>query len=126
MKHNKKDKATNLKVDRLFLRARYLRAKGFPKAKWIEFCEIMLEAGYTVHLYEARKTYSKYITISLRNIRPFKVRFSNHKPINSRELSGDCDYFVGHTNLRITNTDGAIYATAKYFQLKTLCNQELH
>jgi len=125
-KRHPKDKATNLKVDRMFLRARQLRAKGFPKAKWIEFCEICLEAGYTVHLYEARKTYSKYITVSLDDIRPFKVRFSNHKPIHSRELNGDCDYFVGHTNLRVTNTDGALAATAKYFQLKLLCNKEIH
>ena len=108
-------KATNLTVTRTFLRARQLRAKGFPKAKWIEFCEICLDSGFTVSLYEARKTYSKYVSV-LKDGRSFKVRFSNHAPIKSREVNGDCDFFVGHTHLGVTNTEAAIKAVALHFQ----------
>jgi hypothetical protein len=45
----------------------------------------------------------------------FKVRFSNHKPIHARELRGDCDFFVGHTNLTVTHTAQAIHTVRNHF-----------
>lgn len=109
-------KANNQIVTKTFLKDRINRAakKGFGKAKWIEFCEICMDSGFVVRLYEARKTYSKYITIEKEG-KAFKVRFSNHKPIEARELRGDCDFFVGITNTGVRTTDHAIKATAKFF-----------
>lgn len=87
---------------------------GYPKAKWIEFSEILLKEDYELYIYEARKTFSKYITV-MKDDKKFKVRFSNHKPIAHRELSNDCDFFVGVTNLKVTNTNMALKAVMEFF-----------
>lgn len=107
-------KAKNRRIDQFYLdgRSEGLATAGFPKSKWIGFCETMLDRGYEVFLYEAKKTVSKYVTV----VNPysghrFKVRFSNHKPIKERERNNDCDFFVGRTNFRVTTTADAIKAT---------------
>ena len=112
--HVQSDKATNLPVTPSFLVARVERAaeKGFDKAKWVIFCETMMQHGLRLSLYEARKTFSKYVTVhNPANGKYFKVRFSNHRPIKAREEAGDCDFFVGVTNLTTTTTTQAIAAT---------------
>lgn len=78
-------------------------ANGYGKAKWIEFCETLMADGFACYLYEARQTFSKYVTVSNGRVE-VKVRFSNHRPIKDRELAGDCDFFVGitHTGTRTT------------------------
>lgn len=120
-KRNKIRKATNdtVTVPMLVKRTDILKNADYDKTKWIGFCETMLDRGYTLTLYEARQTFSKYITVSLPEHKPFKVRFSNHKPIAHRELNGDCDFFVGVTNLRVTNTAQAIEAVEKHFNQPT-------
>lgn len=107
-------------VSRDFLKARVDRAaaSGYGKAQWIIFCETMLDAGYNVYLYEARQTFSKYVSVH-KDGKRFKVRFSNHKPIKRREMKGDCDFFVGVTNLNVTTTKDAIAAVEKHFALET-------
>lgn len=104
-------KARNDLIDHDFLyrRASNAIAKGYPKAKWVVFCEAMLKRGVTLTLYEAKHTFSKYITVH-NGPKQFKVRFSNHKPIYEREAKGDCDFFVGHSNFGITNTNDALRA----------------
>jgi len=103
-------KATDLLVTYRFLedRAAYLKANDWPVSKWILFARDLLEAGYTVHLYEARNTVSKYLTIIEKTTgkEPVKVRFSNHKPGQAREAQGDCDFYVGQVN------DGPYQTTA--------------
>ena len=106
-------KATNRLIDHKFLSSRV--SSEFGKQKWIIFCETMMHYGFTLRLYEARKTYSKYVTV-LDAGKEFKVRFSNHRPIYRREVNGDCDFFVGRTNLGVTTTGDAIEATLKHFQ----------
>jgi len=110
-------KATDLLVTQQFLNARVCQAKegGFPKAKWIEFCETMAADGFRCWLYEARQTYSKYITVS-NGTTDVKIRFSNHKPDKSRELNGDCDFFVGKTHTGTRTTRDAIdFVRSKLF-----------
>ena len=104
-------------VTTALLEARVTRAasNGYPKAKWIEFCEMMIERGFTVTLYEARQTFSKYVTVAGVGAAPFKLRFSNHKPIRGRELDGDCDVFVGITHTGTRTTADAIAATLRHF-----------
>lgn len=104
-------KATNQKIARDFLEKRVQGciAKGYQKQKWVEFCEAMMERGYTLTLYEARRTVSKYITVH-NGDHKFKVRFSNHKPIRDRKANGDCDFFVGKTHLNWSTTAQAIAA----------------
>jgi hypothetical protein len=104
-------KATNMRVTRQFLAQRTAKAErqGYPKYKWIEFCEAMLDLGYDLHLYEARTTFSKYITVS-KNWKSFKVRFSNHRPAKERQENGDCDFFVGVSHGLVTTTAMAIEA----------------
>lgn len=91
-------------------------ALGFPKQKWVKFCEILLSEGYELSLYEARRTVSKYVTVGRKGAKPFKVRFSNHRPIAQREDAGDCDFFVGVTNRTVTTTTQALAAVRAHFK----------
>lgn len=102
-------KATDLEVTLEFLESRV--NPNYPKAKWITFCETLMESGLdlTLTLYEARRTVSKYISVHYKN-KEYKVRFSNHRPIAHRELLNDCDFFVGVTNFKVTRTENAIQA----------------
>lgn len=106
------------KVDRLvdehFLKFRVGDGR-YGVSMWILFCREMLKRGYKVRLKEAKNTVSKYITVYGINDDYFLVRFSNHKPIKSREANEDCDFFVGVTNFKVTNTGQAIEATLKHF-----------
>ena len=99
----------------LNLRVKQIEAMGYTKQKWIMFCESMLEHGFELSLYEARKTLSKYITVRKKN-KSYKVRFSNHKPIKQREMAADCDFFVGVTHTGWRTTDDAIKATLEFFK----------
>lgn len=116
-------KATNVRVTPEFLeeRAGEHLVKGYQPAKWIGFCKVMMGKGFYVKLYEARHTLSKYITVidPKDSRRQFKVRFSNHKPNKGKEVEGDCDFFVGVTNLGVTTTEMAITATNQFFESKT-------
>lgn len=109
-------KASNLKVTYEFLnkRSEDSTSKGFQKQKWIQFCETVMDRGFRVELYEARRTFSKYVTV-IGFDKEFKVRFSNHKPIAERELKGDCDFFVGVTHTGWRTTDDALKALTEYF-----------
>lgn len=109
-------KASNERVTLPFLqeRARRAIALGYQKQRWIEFCETLLADGFSITLYEARRTVSKYVTVS-RGDRSFKVRFSNHRPIKSREAAADCDFFVGVCNAVTTNTTQALAAVREFF-----------
>lgn len=89
-------------------RVMYLAAAGYGKTKWITFCERMMQEGFSCYLYEARQTFSKYITVTDHKNISVKVRFSDHKPIYQRELKGDCDFFVGVTHTGVRTTDDAI------------------
>lgn len=111
-------KATNLKLTAAYLHKRAMRMEGmgYEIPKWIGFCRELLKLGFAVYLYEARRTVSKYITVTCADMRPFKVRFSNHRPIRHRELEGDCDFFVGVTNLGVTNTEMAMQAVLMHFE----------
>lgn len=91
-------------------------SKKYGKQKWIIFAEELLNSGFEVQLYEARKTFSKYLTVK-RGDRQYKVRFSNHKPIFRRELNKDCDFFVGVTNFEVTTTKQALQAVYEYFNM---------
>jgi hypothetical protein len=111
-------KADNMKITKEYLekRAKFSTNLGYTKQKWIEFCEVLLSEGYSLTLYEAKQTYSKYITVhNKHHTKAFKVRFSNHKPIEAKELAGSCDFFVGVTNLTVTNTNMALDAVRKHF-----------
>lgn len=119
-KKYRKYKATDELVTKELLEDRFNQAfdAGFDeKAKWIVFCEMLLEKNYVMYLYEAKETFSKYITVTrLDSEKRFKVRFSNHKPNKGRELNGDCDFFVGVTHTGIRTTEMAIKAVKEYFK----------
>lgn len=118
-------RATDLEVTEQFLKERVQHSAraGFPKAKWIEFCEEMLKEGFQVTLYEARKTVSKYITVGCGG-RYFVVRFSNHWPARSREDEGSCDFFVGKNNNSITSTWQAIWAVRDHMKSPRMTENE--
>lgn len=92
-------------------------SKKYGKQKWIIFAEELLHKGFKISLYEARRTFSKYLTVE-KDGKYFKVRFSNHKPIKERELNNDCDFFVGVTNFKVTTTEDALDAVYKFFKEK--------
>jgi hypothetical protein len=109
-------KAKNVKVTREFLNQRHEwnSARGYPKSRWIAFCETLIAAGFHVSLYEAKETLSKYVTISDGDSK-YLVRFSNHRPNKRRELAGDCDFFVGVTHTGVRTTDDALEAVSRHF-----------
>lgn len=75
-----------------------------------------MNKGFKVSLYEARRTFSKYLTVE-RDEKKFKVRFSNHKPIKEREENNDCDFFVGVTNYKVTTTEDALKSVYTFFKV---------
>lgn len=107
----------NIKIDQDILNERAQRSikAGYPKQKWIEFCETLLAEGYVLSLYEAKYTASKYITIK-KGKKSFKVRFSNHRPNWQKEQMNDCDFFVGVSNNTVTTTVQALEAVHKYME----------
>lgn len=111
-------KADNIQVTFEYLNEREqgLKKAGYPKPKWILFCEVMLQNGLELKLYEARQTVSKYITV-IKDDKEFLVRFSNHAPGYVRERNGDCDFFVGRNHNSTTTTGQAILATKGFFGL---------
>lgn len=116
MKTNTKKKPRKSR-QHIFVTNKFLATKVYKKnkQKWIVYCEYFLALGYPITMYEALKTVSKYITVYCGNL-TFKVRFSDHKPIPSKEARADCDFFVGRTNFTVTNTSEAIIATLDYFK----------
>jgi hypothetical protein len=109
-------KATNIKVTTKFLndRAGIAIERGFAKQKWVLFCEALISEGFALYLYEARATWSKYITVK-KGERAFRVRFSNHKPTARKERLRDCDFYVGITNTGTRTTDDALAAVRAHF-----------
>ena len=106
-----------MKIKNQKITAELLKSKvsaKYGKAKWILFCEVLLQKGYSLYLYEANRTFSKYITI-VRNGRRFKVRFSNHKPSFTKQIEEDSDFYVGVTHTGVTTTEDALKAVEEYF-----------
>lgn len=92
---------------------------GYTPAKWIGFCQTLLDLGFDVGLYEAQTTVSKYIYVSWPGRkRVFKIRFSNHKPNYHKEMTHNCDFFVGISNTQTTTTNDALLAVMKVFGLE--------
>lgn len=112
MKRPKKARNKTVNNDFLNSRKKYSNNLGYETPKWILFCDIMRNRGFEVSIYEAQRTVSKYVTVKSES-KKFKVRFSNHKPIKNREINGDCDFFVGRTNLGISTTAQAVLATLR-------------
>lgn len=106
-------KATNWKISQKFLNFKKPKNPDFIIPKWIYFCEAILNQGLSASLYEARKTSSKYITVFFQD-QQFKVRFSNHKPIKTRENRKDCDFFVGVNHNSVSTTEDALKAVLKW------------
>ena len=102
---NKKD----LTIEYLETRITNVRNAGYPVSRWLIFSRDLIARGFTVRLYEAKATVSKYLTISRPETgrKPCVIRFSNHKPAKHREERGDCDFFVGRTNFTVTTTEDA-------------------
>lgn len=75
--------------------------KQYSTPKYLQFMRSMSEDGWDVRLYVAKV--SKYVFVSKGAILA-KVRFSNHKPIRSREETQDCDYYVGVSNTNVMTT----------------------
>jgi hypothetical protein len=82
---------------------------GYTPAKWIGFCQTLLDLGLEVGLYEAQTTVSKYIYVSRPGrSRVLKIRFSDHRPNYQKEVNNNCDFFVGVSHQRVTTTNDAL------------------
>lgn len=93
-------KATNWTISQKLLDYKTPKKEEFTKPKWVQFCEHFINyPGFVLKLYEARKNFSKYVTIHYQG-QEFKVRFSIHKPIKNRERNQDCNFFVGLITLK--------------------------
>lgn len=110
-------KANYDKVTQRFLENRVMSAlkMGYEKQKWIMFCEhILSTTKLEIYLYEARKTFSKYLSVT-DGKRVFKVRFSNHKPNPVKEENKDCDFFVGRNHNSTATWIDAVNVTKLFF-----------
>jgi len=107
--------APELTKEGLAKKKKKYQASKYNLAKWLNFCEVMHSNGFKTYVYEAKRTVSKYIYV-VKEKKRFKVRFSNHKPSKKSEFIMDCDFFVGVTRRRTTNTTDAIFATLKFFR----------
>lgn len=113
-----KSKSIPVNRNEIKMRTNMSERFGYPKPKYLEFCEELLEKGFEIRMYEAQKTVSKYIYI-IKGEHCYKVRFSNHKPNFKKESDKDCDFFVGVTNYTVTTTKQALEAVYKYFGLRS-------
>ena len=100
-------------------------SEKYGKAKWIMFAEELLKKGFRVSLYEARRTFSKYLTVE-KDGEKFKVRFSNHKPNKEREEHCDCDFFVGVSNYKVTTTEDAFNAVYPFYAYSAITAPHPH
>lgn len=76
--------------------------RTYATPKYLEFCRIMAENGWSVRIYTARV--SKYVFVTSKTA-TYKIRFSNHKPIYQKELENDCDYYVGISHTNVVKTE---------------------
>lgn len=83
------------------------KADGWPVPKWLQFCEAMLHDGWTVRVYRAQTTISKYVHIT-KGRKRLKVRFSNHRASWRTEAVGDSDIYVGVGNRGTITTEQVI------------------
>jgi len=81
--------------------------KKYPTPKYLIFIRTLIELGWEVKVYEVRV--SKYVFVSKGGLL-FKIRFSNHKPIYSKELEEDCDFYVGVSHKQVSTTEQIIKA----------------
>jgi len=113
-KNAKKFRGDETSLPKLIVRETYILNKGFSTPKWIEFSRLMLMNEYRVWVYEAARTYSKYISVlNPYNGKKYRVRFSNHKSNEVRENENNCDFFVGRNHNSVSTTADAIGATRK-------------
>ena len=82
------------------------------------FFAYFLDKGFSIHLYEAKETVSKYVTLEY-GLLKYTVRFSNHRPNFQREARGDCDFFVGVTHFGVTTARQAAKAALKFFGMSS-------
>jgi hypothetical protein len=86
----------------------YPKTRGYKAPKYLLFIKTLLEAGWSVRLYEGGKRgVSKYIFVK-KNEHIYKIRFSNHLPIKSKEENGDCDFYVGVSHHQTSTTEDII------------------
>lgn len=104
--------------EQLYRRARNTQKAGYKTPKWIEFCIDCMDLGLTVRVYEAQSTRSKYVYLTDGD-RTFKVRFSNHPPNETKQITADSDFYVGVSNKLVTTTADALAATRAFFGLNT-------
>lgn len=83
----------------------------YPTPKYLIFIRDMILRGWAVKIYKARV--SKYVFVS-RGEHLFKIRFSNHKPLVSREDEKDCDFYVGISNRQVSTTEQIMAKLKEY------------
>jgi hypothetical protein len=117
-RHHYNKQPREIPLEELHRRAVRCSINGYPKQKWITFCEILLAQGYCVRIYMAKSTRSKYVHVSYPSYpnNVFKVRFSDHKPNKYKEIHNDCDFWVGVSNFQVHTTAEAIMAVLDYFE----------
>lgn len=88
----------------------------YKPPKYFEFIKTMLLEGWNVKLYTAGV--SKYVFVS-KGDHIYKIRFSNHKPIYTKELQNDCDFYVGITHQQASKTEQVIEKILHLYHIHT-------
>ncbi len=109
----------NLEIIRgknIFLSKEYLqRFYTDHKPKWVRFCENLLNEGYTVLLYLAVNTESKYLTL-IKNNKMLKIRYSEHSPKLDNYIRGDIKFYIGPGDKGMYSEREVLNATRIYFR----------
>lgn len=81
---------------------------GYQPPKYLLFIRDMLERGWGVSLYKGgQRGISKYVFLR-KGTHFYKVRFSNHRPIYNKEVTNDCDFYVGISHTQVSTTEDII------------------
>lgn len=88
----------------------------YKPPKYIAFMELMILKGWNVKLYTAGV--SKYVFVS-KGTHTYKIRFSNHKPIYTKKIQNDCDFYVGITHKQSLKTETVIEKILHLYHVKT-------
>jgi len=87
--------------------------KQYSTPKFLLFIRDMVKKGWEVRLHTVKV--SKYVFVYRDNL-IFKIRFSNHKPIRSKQFQRDSDFYVGisHKGKALLTEDVAQIITQKW------------
>jgi len=87
----------DLTLEKISTYERNYKNKGYDLPKWLIVARTLLINKWSVAVYRAKTTESKYLYVIKLGNPGYKIRFSTHRPGEAKELYNDSDYYVGES-----------------------------